>query len=325
MQQLAPYPADTRAKGWRFELDLERVRQSDTWALTQPEARPWLFMLWCEAWLQTPCGSLPSDAALLAARIGMPPKMWAKHRATLMRGWVAADDGRLYHPTITELVLAMLKRKDAEKTRKTEYRARMDAERDALAKSVPTASGHVPRDRRGTDAGQTLASHGTDDTGTGTGTGTGTSKDKDKDKDRRGIPPTTPARKRAAAVPESLPPWLDAKAWGDYEAMRTAQRKAPTPAARILAVAKLAELRDAGHDPTEVLRQSTFRGWVGLFAVKPDAATNGNGNGNDAYTETYRQRAARQRAEEISPGSARKAPWDRPPPETIDVTSRTLD
>ena len=29
----APYPAITRAKGWRFELDYEQVDQSDTWAL----------------------------------------------------------------------------------------------------------------------------------------------------------------------------------------------------------------------------------------------------------------------------------------------------
>jgi len=159
----APYPADTRAKGWRFEIDLERVRQSDTWAIAPAEARPWLFMLWCESWLQTPCGSLPTDEALICARIGMPAKLWAKHRAAMLRGWWQADDGRLYHPTITELVVAMLKRKDAERQRKAEYRARMDAER---AKE----SGNVPRDTTGTDAGRTPESGGSDDTGTGTGT-----------------------------------------------------------------------------------------------------------------------------------------------------------
>ena len=154
-----PYPADTRAKGWRFELDLERVKQSDTWALAPAEARPWLFMLWCESWLQTPCGSLPSDECLIAARIGIPSKSWCKYRTTLLRGWWIATDGRQYHPVISELVSAMLKRKDAERTRKAEYRARMDAERDAMS--------------RGTGAGQTLDSHGTDATGTGTGTSTG--------------------------------------------------------------------------------------------------------------------------------------------------------
>ena len=121
----APYPPDTRAKGWRFEVDLERVRQSDTWALATADIRPWLLMIWCTAWEQTPCGSLPADDQLIAARIGIAPKALAKHRAVLMRGWWLADDGRLYHPTITALVLAMANRKDAERQRKAEYRARM--------------------------------------------------------------------------------------------------------------------------------------------------------------------------------------------------------
>lgn len=146
----APYPADTRAKGWRFEVDLERVRQSDTWALAAADVRPWLLMLWCSAWEQCPCGSLPADDELISARIGMAPKAFSKHRAILMRGWWLADDGRLYHPTITALVLAMSGRKDAERQRKAAYRDRMS---------------------RGTDAGQTRDSTGRDDTGTGTGTG----------------------------------------------------------------------------------------------------------------------------------------------------------
>lgn len=161
----APYPTDTRSKGWRFELDLERVKQSDTWALAPPELRPWLYMLWCESWLQTPCGSLPADDALLAARIGMQVKAFHKAKAVLLRGWWEADDGRLYHDTIVTLVQSMLTHKDAERQRKAEYRARMDAERAALATDVP-------RDRHGTDTGRTVESSGRDDTGTSTGTGT---------------------------------------------------------------------------------------------------------------------------------------------------------
>lgn len=92
-----------------------------------------------------------------------------------------------------------------------------------------------------------------------------------------GIPPEPPARKRArdAGPPDPLPGWVDATAWDGYEAMRKAVRKPMTPAARRLAVAELAKLRDVGHDPTEVLRQSTFRSWVGLFPVKADAVQPG--------------------------------------------------
>lgn len=162
-----PYPSDTRAKGWRFELDLERVMQSDTWALASPDLRPWLLMLWTVAWQQVPCGSMPSEDALIAARLGMKATAFKKAKDVLMRGWKLANDGRFYHETITERVLDMLGRKEGERKRKADYRARMDAERKA-----PEGRG-VPQMSHGTDAGQTRESGGSDDTGTGTGTGTG--------------------------------------------------------------------------------------------------------------------------------------------------------
>lgn len=178
---LAPYPVDTRAKGWRFELDHERIRQSDTWALATPEIRPWLLMLWMTAWEQTPCGSLPNDDELIAARIGMPIEQFTACRNRLMRGWWLADDGRLYHDTMAERVLDMLGRRDGEKSRKAAYRARKEAERAAEQNGAGqggpeqshgnTAASRVrPEMSHGTDAGQTQESHGTDATGTGTGT-----------------------------------------------------------------------------------------------------------------------------------------------------------
>lgn len=139
----APYSPDVRAKGWRFELDHERIRQSDTWALAPAELRPWLLMLWMVAWEQTPCGSLPIDDNLIAARIGMNPKSFTKAREILMRGWIVADDGRLYHPTLTERVIEMIEKR------------RKDAERRGRNRAGHT-DGHavVPRDTAGTDTGQ---------------------------------------------------------------------------------------------------------------------------------------------------------------------------
>lgn len=109
----APYPGDTRAKGWRFELDMEKVRQSDTWALANSATRPWLLMMWATAWEQVPCGSLPNDDELIAARLGMDLKLFAKARSVLLRGWWLADDGRLYHDTIVGLVQEHRKRRQA--------------------------------------------------------------------------------------------------------------------------------------------------------------------------------------------------------------------
>lgn len=122
-------------------------------------------MLWTVAWQQVPCGSMPSDDALIAARLGMKLTAFKKAKDVLMRGWWLADDARLYHGTIAERVLDMLGRKESDRKRKAEYRARMEAERKAAeVSSVPPMS-------HGTDAGQTLDSIVRDGTSTGTGTG----------------------------------------------------------------------------------------------------------------------------------------------------------
>lgn len=141
----APYPADTKAKGWRFELDHERIEGSATWALAPAEARPWLLMLWMTAWRQVPCGSLDADEQIIAARIGAPPKLWAKHRAVLMRGWWRAEDGRLYHDTIAELVVEMMARRRSESDRKATQRAKRRKDSD-------DSPAPVPRDTRGKPA-----------------------------------------------------------------------------------------------------------------------------------------------------------------------------
>lgn len=118
-----PYPSDTLARGWRFELDHEAIERSDTWALAPAEARPWLLMLWMTAWRESPCGSLPDSDELIAAKVGMPLRLFAKHRTVLRRGWSAASDGRLYHATITSRVLTMLDKREGDKRRTAKNRA----------------------------------------------------------------------------------------------------------------------------------------------------------------------------------------------------------
>ena len=151
----APYPADTRAKGWRFEIDYEKVEQSDTWDLATevPMAQPALLMMWLMAWTQAPCGSLPNDENLIRVKCRIPAKSWPALRPILMRGWWLADDGRLYHDTIVSRVLEML-----------EYR-RKNAARQATHKGKKG-------DSRGSNALPTGDKPDSNDTGTGTGTGT---------------------------------------------------------------------------------------------------------------------------------------------------------
>jgi len=142
----APYPPDTRAKGWRFELDYEQIEQSSTWALAGPEGQAWALKLWLTAWRQVPCGSMPGDEEVIAASLGMLPKQWARHRKALLRGWWQADDGRLYHDTITARVTEMLSKRRKESDRKALARMRK-------AGSVPQDSLDVPPRSHGTGAG----------------------------------------------------------------------------------------------------------------------------------------------------------------------------
>jgi hypothetical protein len=149
IERVAPYPVDTKPKGWRLQLDYERIEQSDTWALATAEIRPWLLMLWFTAWKQTPCGSLPDNDELIVARVGLAAEMFSKHRGILLRGWWRADDGRLYHDVIAEQVIGMLNCKLSEKQRKAAYRAKI-AELEVTGKS-----GSVPGVSHGCPTGQT--------------------------------------------------------------------------------------------------------------------------------------------------------------------------
>lgn len=136
-----PYPADTRAKGWRFELDYEKIEQSDTWCLAAevPLAQHALLMMWLVAWTQVPCGSFPNDESIIRAKCKVPAKTWGALREILMRGWWPADDGRLYHETITERVRDMLAKRAKDAKRAADNRARR-AESPSSHEEVTTVS-----------------------------------------------------------------------------------------------------------------------------------------------------------------------------------------
>jgi hypothetical protein len=290
---VAPYPADTRAKGWRFELDLDRVRQSDTWALAAPDVRPWLLMLWATAWEQTPCGSLPGDDVLIAARIGASPKFFAKHKAVLLRGWVLADDGRMYHQTITELVLAMTWHKDAERRRKSEYRARLS---------------------HGTDVGRTPESSGSDATGTGTST-----KEIQNPPTPSGVAPPCDPGPKSKAPPK--PDDVDAQTWADWLALRKAKRAPVT--ATVVDGAK-AEAGKAGLSLEAFLRVWCARGSQGLQAewLKPDER-GATVQRLPALTAAERRVMAEMPRELWAPHLRELEP-PKPTMEIFDVTARAL-
>lgn len=306
MTRPAPYPADTKAKGWRFELDLEQVMQSDTWALAKPEARPWLLMLWTKAWQQTPCGSMPSDEELIIARLEIDPEFFEKHKRVLLRGWVVAEDGRLYHPTITQRVNDMLGRKTAERTRKAEYRARMDAERKLAELQGSPEMSH------GTDAGQSWESGGCDATGTGTGTGTGL-----------GIS-NPPSRARSG---ENLSRGTDA---GRICKLIKSEGIADTnPGHETLRVLIEAGATDAEFIGAAKKAKATSKGFAYVLGIVTGDRKRANELAGQIHrgampstqaTETPHQQQQREHVEALAPGAARKAPGGFKNPFVVDIT-----
>jgi hypothetical protein len=136
-----PYPADLEAKGWCLDLDYERIEQSDTWAIASAEQRPWLLMLWLIAWRQVPVASLPNDHRLIAARIGMPVAMFSEWADVLLSGWDLADDGRLYHKTLTQHALRMVEKRSKDRARVAAYRA--ESQRVAACNALHTRESRV--------------------------------------------------------------------------------------------------------------------------------------------------------------------------------------
>ena len=133
-----PYPADTKANGWRPELDVTRIDTSETWVLAEDDERPWLLRMWYEAWKSVPAGTLPSDLRLLARRLGCKKAFIEAHAEILLRGWVLHKNGLLYHSYITAQVNAMLEKRRTERDRKREQRSG----------NVPRDNADVPRESR---------------------------------------------------------------------------------------------------------------------------------------------------------------------------------
>jgi hypothetical protein len=115
-----PYPPDTKANGWKPEVDWQRIKSSKTWRTCPHDQRNNLLRLWLESWNEVPAGSWEADDEIIAVAIDLPIRLFTAHRDHLMRGWYRCSDGRLYHPVIAEMVFAMTQKRmrNAQRVRK---------------------------------------------------------------------------------------------------------------------------------------------------------------------------------------------------------------
>jgi len=103
MKPLVPDDADLRVVPWMI-LDTMRLLNSDFFALATGNEFKAAITLWCKSWTQAPPGSLPNDDQILAHMCGVNLTRWKKIKARALHGRLEHDDGRLYHPVMTEHV-----------------------------------------------------------------------------------------------------------------------------------------------------------------------------------------------------------------------------
>jgi uncharacterized protein YdaU (DUF1376 family) len=71
-----------------------------------------------------------------------------------------------------------------------------------------------------------------------------------------------------------LPAWIPEQPWNDFLMMRDKQRKPPTVRAKELIVIELEKLLNQGHDPAEVLNQSTKKSYLDVYPVEKNSGAN---------------------------------------------------
>lgn len=98
---------DLRSYGW-MKLDLNKLYSSDLIHLANNEEFGAAVKLWCESMRQVPAGSLPDNDRILASMAGYKNRQrrWQKVREMALHGFSLCSDGRLYHPVLSEMVLA---------------------------------------------------------------------------------------------------------------------------------------------------------------------------------------------------------------------------
>lgn len=289
---------------------MEQIEQSDTWLRARNGLnRAYLLMLWAKAWSQKPCGSLPNDDELIALMLDMDDDEFAKRKAVLMRGWWLADDGRLYHTTITERVLEMLAAKNKERLRKAAYRARLSQGSDVDSAGHGGESHGNGGMSHGTTQGQTGDSHGSDPGRDGTSTGTSTSTStstSNKSSSLRSEDKPRKQRKRSSrddcvSADQLVAEGVDAAHARDWLVVRREKKLPLTPTAW---QGTKDEAAKAGLTPAEAVHVATENSWGGFKASwmakaetrLPDSFRGGGAGGQPPMNKQEALEASNRRA-----------------------------
>lgn len=197
--------------------------------------------------------ALPDDDRKLARIARMTDKEWAEVRED-MAEFFQIGDGKWAHKRVEQ---------ELEKVREKS----MKASRAGKASAQRTLNG------RSTDVEQTF-NHTDTDTDT---------------EDTSYLPPT-PQKRPAKLETLTLPDWMPAEVWREWEGHRRELRKPLTASAAQAQLRQLAAWKDRGHDPPSIIRTSIANGWQGLFEPK-----NKGEQHNVVKSKSQRAREAAQR------------------------------
>lgn len=105
-----PIPADVNCKGLPYmPLKVVELMESDLAELSSGMEFKAAVLLWCKSWVQVPAGSLPNDDRRLSKYAGVSIEQFDEIKSMALRGWIACNDGNIYHPIICDLALTAWK------------------------------------------------------------------------------------------------------------------------------------------------------------------------------------------------------------------------
>jgi hypothetical protein len=113
-------PDDCDLRDFPFmPMEVDRLRRSKTWLLAKknPAVAFYQMNLWLASWHSLPAGSLDDDDDVLADLALCDEKTWKKVKSDALRGWVKAENGRLYHKVVAEKVIEAWEAKKAQRSR----------------------------------------------------------------------------------------------------------------------------------------------------------------------------------------------------------------
>jgi len=133
-EPLVPAEVDLRDYPY-IPLYIERLFNSDTWALCDADEKVAALRLWCRSWHEEPAGSLPDNDRLLAERAGygVAVRAFLAVKQNAMRGWVLCNDGRLYHHVVASIALDVWRTKRRTQDKNSAERQRKRLKRAGLS------------------------------------------------------------------------------------------------------------------------------------------------------------------------------------------------